>query len=228
MNVSVRTATRRAVMAGLFLLWLSVPGRAQNEAEPAHDTQWWPDTQVNIRLNEKLTSVLFLTIRPGRNKGAVVTQQYGTGLSWAIHPRLTAATQYRYILSDPTETRHATEHRLHVELTPRVPLGKGFTLIDRTRGEYRNINGSVSGRFRNRVWLEKPLTIHEHRLTPYISGETYFDTRSHTLSRNQAWVGTRLPVNKHLTFDLFYMHSWDARATPGFWHVIGTFLRFDL
>ncbi len=227
MNVSARAAAQRVLLAGLLWLGLSVPGLAQREAEPAHDTQWWPDTQVTIRLNEKLTSVLFLTIRPGRNKGAVVTQQYGTGLSWAIHPRLNAATQYRYILSDPTETRHATEHRLHVELTPQLPLGNGFTLSNRTRAEYRNINGTVSGRFRHRVWLEKALNIHEHCLTPYISGETYFDTRTHTLSRNQAWIGTRLPVNKHLTFDLFYMHSWDARAKPGFWHVIGTFLRFD-
>jgi hypothetical protein len=217
-----------ACLALFLLLGSSVPSYAQSEAEPAHDTQWWPDTQVNIRLNDQLSYVLFVTIRPGRNRGAVVTQQYGTGLNWEIHPRLNAVTQYRYIISDPTEQRHAIEHRFHLELIPRLPLGKDFTLVNRTRAEYRNINGTASGRFRNRVWLEKELNIREHPITPYISGETYFDTRSHTFSRNQAWVGTRLPVNDHLTFDLFYMHSWDARVKPGFWHVIGTFLRFDL
>lgn len=228
MKISAPSLAQHLVLAGVVLLNLCLPGFAQSESEPTHDTQWWPDTQVNIRLNDQFTYVLFVTVRPDRNRGAIVTQQYGTGLSWAIHPRLNAAMQYRYILSDPTEQRHATEHRFHLDLTPRLPLGKGFTLIDRTRAEYRNINGIASGRFRNRVWLEKALNIREHRLTPYISGETYFDTRSHTFSRNQAWVGTRIPVSNHLTFDLFYMHSWDARVKPGFWHVIGTFLRFDL
>jgi hypothetical protein len=213
--------------AAFLVLGGSTSSYAQSATEPAHDVQWWPDTQVNIRLNEKFTHVLFVTMRPGRDTEAVVTQQYGTGLNWTVHPCLSLAGQYRYIISDPTEKRHSTEHRVHFDLTPRLPLGHGFTLINRTRADYRNINGRVSGRFRNRVWLEKALNIHEHRLVPYISGETYFDTRYHTFSRNQAYVGTRLPFNKHLSFDLFYMHQWDARAKPGFVDVVGTFMRFD-
>jgi hypothetical protein len=188
----------------------------------------WPDVTVNIRLNDQLSYVLYLTARPGRDLSAVVTQQYGSGLSWALKKNLTASLQYRYILSDPAEQRHSDEHRFHVDLTPRVALGHGLLLVNRTRAEYRRINGVVSGRFRDRLQFEKSLSVNDHRLTPYLAGETYFDTRSHTLSRTQVLLGSRLPISRHISFDGFYMHQWDARTKPGFLHVIGTYLRFEL
>jgi hypothetical protein len=212
----------------LFLSVLCTNVHAQSEAEPSSDLQWWPDTSLSVSLNEQLTCAFFITVRPGRNVSAVVNRQFGVGLSWAIKPNLSSSVQYRHILSDPTEQRHAEEHRLHLDLTPRFALGKGITLVNRTRAEYRRINGAVSGRFRDRLQFEKDLSLREYRLTPYVAGETYFDTRSHTLNRNQVYVGSRLPVNKHLTLDAFYMHQWDARTKPGYWHIIGTFLRFEL
>jgi hypothetical protein len=222
----------RLAYSHLFFLLLLLGGlranmRAQNKAESTSDWQLWPDLTFNIRLNEQLKYVVLLTYRPGRNVSAVVTKQFGTGLNWTINQNLSGSMQYRYILSDPTERRHSQEHRFYLDVTPRAALGKGFTLVNRTRAEYRQISGVVSGRFRDRLQLEKRVSLHEQTLTPYVAAETYFDTRTHTLSRNQVFLGSRLPVSKHLTFDGFYMHQWDAHVTPGFVHVVGTYLRFE-
>lgn len=223
--------SRQVCSACFFLLWLAVlcvRGRAQTTAEPQQDLQWWPDTTINIRLNDQLKYVVYLTVRPGRDVSAVVTQQYGTGLNWALSKDLSTSLQYRYIKSDPSEQRHSVEHRFHVDVTPRFALGHGFAMTNRTRAEYRRINGVVSGRFRDRLQVERNISLGEHKFTPYVAGETYFDTRAHTLSRTQMWLGSRIPLNRHVSLDGFYMHQWDARSRPGFLHVLGTYLRFEL
>jgi hypothetical protein len=108
-----------------------------------------------------------------------------------------------------------------------VQLKFKFQVSDRNRFEWRNINGVVSWRYRNRLQFERPISIGERRVTPYISGETMYDTRFATWTRNQLYVGARVPIAAHVTWDVFYMRQWDARAQPGFLNVFGTFIRLD-
>ena len=95
------------------------------------------------------------------------------------------------------------------------------------RIEWRDINTRVSWRYRNRLQFERPLAISEHKLTPYVACEPMYDTRHRTWSRTQCYVGSRIPLNKHVTFDGFYMRQWDARANPGFLHVFGAYWRLE-
>jgi hypothetical protein len=112
-------------------------------------------------------------------------------------------------------------------LTARVPIGKGFTLVERQRNEYRNINHREAFRYRNRLQVERPFSIGERKLTAYVAGEALFDSRFHQWNRFIYFIGNRTPVNKHLTFDTFYMRMLDTQARPGFLHILGVTTRIE-
>lgn len=200
---------------------------AQRRDDPSRDSQIWPDVITTIDLNERLSLVIFTTLRLGRDDSALINKQLGIGLNRTLSKKLSTAFQYRFIKNEPTPNRLSTEHRLHADLTTRTPLKFGFQVSDRNRFEWRNINGNVSWRYRNRVQFERPFSIGERRITPYISGETMYDTRFDTWTRNQLYIGARVPIVKHVTWDGFYMRQWDARTQPGFLNVAGTFVRLD-
>ncbi len=65
-------------------------------------------------------------------------------------------------------------------------------------------------------------------MTPYVAGEGLYDGRFHQWSRFQYLFGSRLPVNKHLSFDTYYMRTLDTRSRPGFLHILGVATRVEL
>lgn len=218
----------KAALSGVLavLALLSTNAAAQSR-DDLHDSQIWSDTQVNIKLRPELSLVLFGTLRLGRNDTAFVSQQTGGGLSRSFGKHFSSGLFYRFIASEPTPTRRSNEHRVFVDLTPRTALGKGFVVQDRNRLEWRNVSHRASWRYRNRLQFERPFNLWERKLTPYVSGEIYYDTRFRAWNRTQAFVGARFPLSKHVTFDGFYMRQWDAHTRPGFLHVIGAYWRLE-
>ncbi len=218
---------QQKILLAILLACLGSRVVAQRRNDPGRDSQIWPDTSISIKLDQKLTLVIFGTIRLGRDDSAAVSHQAGIGINRRFSQKLSGGVHYRFVENEPTPNRLSTEHRLWGELTPRTALKFGFNVSDRNRMEWRNINDKVSWRYRNRLQFERPLSFGEHKITPYISGETMYDTRYRTWNRSQVYVGARIPLAKHVTFDGFYMRQFDARALPGFLHVIGTFWRLE-
>jgi hypothetical protein len=214
----------------LFAVLLSSAGSsafAQHSDDPRRDSQIWPDTTITIKLDRNFSLVLFGTLRMGRDDSAVVSQQAGISLSRSFGKRFVSTMGYRYIENEPTPDRQSTEHRVFADFTPRTQLKYGFSLSDRNRIEWRNINQKISWRYRNRLQFERPITVRERKITPYVAGEPMYDTRFHAWNRTQLYFGARLPLVKHITFDGFYMKQLDARVQPGFLNVFGAFWRLD-
>jgi hypothetical protein len=217
----------KTILLAALLSCSSFPVLAQKVDNPGRDSQIWPDVTATIRLDDKYSLLLFGTIRFGRDDSALVSHQAGVGVSRKFNKYLTGTAQYRYVSNEPTPNKQSTEHRLFADLTPRIPLKFGIQISDRNRIEWRDINDKVSWRYRNRVQFERSINIGEHKITPYISGESQYDSRYDNWTRNQFYLGTRVPIVKHFTLDGFYMRQWDARSKPGFLHVVGTFIRLD-
>lgn len=200
---------------------------AQGLDDPTKDSQFWPDTQANIRIANNLNLVLYGTIRLGRDDKAVVNEQIGIGLNRTWGRYLSGAVQYRYINSEPTPDRQSRENRLHFDLSTRLSLIHKFVITDRNRFEIRRINAAGSWRYRNRVQLERSMAVRNFKITPYISVEPFYDSRFEEWNRTQLYTGARIPVVRHVTFDGFYMRQWDPRVKPGFLHVFGAFWRLE-
>ncbi len=200
---------------------------AQTLQEDNTDDQVWPDVTVGLRLNQNTTLNLFGTARPSLHLHQFIGEQLGIGLNSRVHKNLGFAAWYRAVWSQPDKTRHTFEHRIFIDISPRIPLNHVLTLVDRNRTERRNIDGKVSWRYRNRPQLEWALKAHDHPITAYVAAEFYIDTRFKEWNRKQFFSGVRVPVNQHVTFDCFYMHNWDSRARPGYWNVIGLQTRLE-
>lgn len=212
----------------LVILLLTAAGeRALAQAEDNEDVQLWPDVTVALRLSPRVALQFSGTLRPGDNLTRRVSEQAGVAVNLRLNKYLTVVPSYRAVWSQPEETRHGFEHRYSVDVIPRLPLGKGFSILNRNRFERRDINDQWAWRYRNRPQIERVVKFHEHPLTPYLAAEFFYDSRSEAWSRKQFWVGTRVPVNAHLTFDFHYSRNLDQRARPGRWHVIGLFSRFE-
>lgn len=213
----------------LFLLLLLAAARVRvvAQAEDNEEVQFWPDVTVGLRLSPIVAVQFFGTVRPGDRLTRMVSEQAGVAVNVRLNKYLSIVPAYRAIWSQPEETRHAFEHRYFADITPRVPLGKGFSLQDRNRFEGRDINNQWAWRYRNRVQLERLIKWRDQSLTPYLSAEYFYDSRSQAWSRKQFWAGMRLPVSTHVTLDLHYARNLDERARPNRWNIIGLMTRME-
>lgn len=215
----------------VFLLALmistSVGTAAQNAPDPQEDVQIWSELQVSFRLNEAVKVNFAGTVREGRNVTAFVNENFGGGVTFNLGKYFSVNPSYRYVATQPTPTHHTTEHRYILDFTARLPLHGGFVVSDRTRTEWRDISGVLSMRYRNRVQVERTCNFREHKITPYSWVEPFYDTRYHDWIRTQYAFGARLPLQKHTTLDSYYLKQNDARAKPGYLHVIGMMVRLD-
>lgn len=218
---------KKYVLLMLLLIAVQTQSEAQTNSANNDDTQLWPDVTVGFRLTPKVTLSLFGTARFGRDQENLVNEQLGAFVTFRVNKYLTIAPSYRHIWSQPDATRHTQENRYFIDVTPRLPLPKGFVLLDRNRAEIRDIEDRASWRYRNRPQIEKAFTWRDRQLTAYAAGEIFYDSRFSQWNRKQLWFGTRIPVSKHLTMDLHYSRNMDQRARPGYLHIIGVFSRFE-
>jgi hypothetical protein len=217
----------RAALGAALILSLSAGVAAQEDDGPRGDTLLWPDVQASIKLRPDVRLLLFGSVRFGRDVSAVVDRRVGAGFTFDLGKYVLLTPFYQYSLAQPTPQRRTREHRFYLDLTLRLPLKGGLTLSDRHRGELRRINGALSGRYRNRLQLERPVVIHDYKFTPYLAGELNYDGRFHAWNRNRIYLGARLPVREQVTLDSYYMRQHDGRARPGFLHVVGVIVRLD-
>lgn len=216
----------KKILVALLLL-TAAGGRTMAQDQDNDDVQLWPDVTVSFRLNPTVALNFFGTMRFGQDVRARITHQVGAAVNFRVNEYLSFASAYRHTWSYPTPTRRSQENRYFVDVTPRLPLPKGFTLSDRNRGEVRDINDRVSWRYRNRVQLDKALSWHDRELTPYVASEFHYESRYQTWNRKMIWAGMRVPVHPHVTLDIHYSHVWDAQARPGYWHIVGLLTRME-
>ena len=86
-------------------------------------------------------------------------------------------------------------------------------LTDRNRIDTRWIEGTddASYRYRNRIQLEKPITLVGTTLTGFGSYELYYDTRFDAWQRQRAILGVSIPMGSKASIDLFYGYHRETR-----------------
>ena len=163
-----------------LLAW-SVAACAQLAPVPS-DTAIWSDVFLNKKLHERLSLNAYGSLRFEHQVSGLGEEYASLGVTYDLSHYLSVGTAYRLGGSQWVPARHTLEHRVLMEATLHLPLGAGFLLSDRNRGEARVINGELSERYRNRIQLERAMEVFDHRATPYLSFEGYFDTHYHLWS----------------------------------------------
>ena len=221
----------RTIFLSVILMCVCSAVRAQTQQE------FWPEVDVFVPITPKVRLIFSATITRVQETRANTEGQVGASIDFRAKEFLSFRAGYRYGFAlkggDPYE-----EHRIILDQTFRRNLPLKVLLSDRNRVDLRFVNGEFSARYRNRATFEREFTIRRVRVTPYVSGEVFYDSRFDTWNRNRLTVGVQVPLNgglpiiKHLhpnrlmTLDFYIMRQNDSRSNPA--RVRGYGLTFNL
>jgi hypothetical protein len=238
-NVAIRKslALFRALLFSLIVFG-ALAANAQDTGE-----QFWPEVNVYVHINEKIRLFLLGTVSKTIEDGELrnsqaFDSQVGAHIDYIPNKHVILRTGYRFGSSVGDTTDPYKEHRIVTEQTLRKLLPGDILLSDRNREDFRFISGEFSFRYRNRVTLEREFHVFKQRsVTPYVSGEVYYDTRFDTWNRNRWAVGVQTSLRRNalikmllpkrqIVLDLYYMRQNDSRSSDPHVNALGAVLAF--
>lgn len=231
------SATRLTVLV-LVVIGAQVV-RAQ---ESSTRNEFWPEIDVYIDLKPKLRLFLLGTVSKSVEDGELrnakgFESQIGAHIDYILNEHIILRTGYRFGTSLGQTDEPFKEHRLLTEQTLRKLIPAGLMLSDRNREDFRFVNGDFSFRYRNRVTVEREFHLLSRTVTPYASGEIFYDTRYQTWNRNRLAVGVQISLRRgpirrlllpklEVILDLYYMRQNDSRSNTAHVNAIGLSLAF--
>ena len=87
---------------------------------------------------------------------------------------------------------------------------QGFTISDRNMYVRRFTPKGDLNRYRNKVYLSRPISVGSYRCSPFLFDEVYHDfAPGNWLRRNWVVAGVDMPANRYLTFQVSYIRQDD-------------------
>lgn len=201
---------------------------AQSKIDESNDNQFWNETQLIVWSKGKNELALIGNLRIGRNISFPTDYRGGFLHSYKISKYLTLAGGYVYRAVFAFKNRKAYENRFSGSATINIPLGNKFKLANRHQVEYRANNSRSDTKFyRNRMQIEREISINKAKLTPFGSTEIFY-TKNNGWFRIRSILGIRKNLTKKITGEIFYQRQYDGFSRPGDLNVIGTTLKIHL
>jgi len=239
----VRISVVRISSLSLLLFLVLTGTQSARAQENTTKKEFWPEVDVYITVKPKVRLFLLGTVSKSVEDGELrnaqgYEAQIGVHVDYIPNKHVILRTGYRFGSAVGSNDDPFKEHRLLTEQTLRQLLPGDLLLSDRNREDFRFLNGDFSFRYRNRVTLEREVHLFKGRtITPYVSGEFFYDTRYDTWNRNRFAIGIqqsliRGPLRKMLLpkrqviLDLYYMRQNDSRSDIQHVHAIGAALAF--
>ena len=231
------------LMPGLLLLLVALSGQAAQAQEPATRKEFWPEIDVYIHLKPKVRLFFLGTVSKSVEDGDVrhsqaYEAQIGAHIDYIPNEHVILRTGYRYGSAVGSNSDPFKEHRFLTEQTLRKMLPGDVLLSDRNRQDFRFVNGDFSFRYRNRVTVEREFHVFRKRtLTPYVSGEIFYDTRTSAWNRNRYAVGVQTSLRRgplvkmllhkrQIILDIYFMRQNDSRSDSPHVNALGAALAF--
>lgn len=203
-----------AFTAFLISLALCTCVRAQN---PNTVGEFDPTVEVRVELTRNVR----LDFTLGREKSEELPSgkvKLDVGMTFRLKPILkrlfnarNSEKRHRFVFGanyDYARAKEAgvviSEHTLMLDGTLRHPFGDRFLLSDRNRFEFRWVNGAYRFRYRNRLRLERPVTIWKKEVTPHVGAEAFWDSRVQRFNQFRYRAGVEVPLRGPVSLDLGY------------------------
>jgi len=238
--MAIDAPVSRTKILMVFLVFVLSSAETIRAQDPSTRKELWPEIDVHVEVKPKVRLYFLATLSKAIEDGEDFSPRayeamFGASVDYIPDKHVMLRTGYRrgWSLDDDSYS----EHRLITEQTFRKLLPGNFLLSDRNREDFRWLKGDFSFRYRNRVTIEKEFQLKKRSLTPYVSGELFYDTRFGIWNRNRVVVGVqtsllRGPLQKMLLpkhqviLDLNYTHQNDSRAVPAHVNAFATVLSF--
>lgn len=207
----------RRLMSMAAAALLVAPGGAAR-GEEHHE--FWPELQFHKWFNERQSRAIFM-LSVSRDRDTGTSYQAEAGLTFEHHFTDWFWGRLGYRHGNSTEGGPFQENRLLAEQIFRMPLGFGFSADFRTREDFRWLNTGFSMRLRERIQVQRDITIGSYLFTPYASAEVYFDTQYNQMSRYRLIVGVTLPVYEHFFVEPYFARQVDNAGSFTITNAIG-------
>jgi hypothetical protein len=208
------------IVASLALL-SSVPGCAQTST-----TEFLPELDAHVGLN--LNVRLVFQDKQALDVSGHVSAELGPSIEFYLKPLrilrdvtlfdldetkpvpLTMSIGYRAVIYPGTPTTHRMEPVVQVHL----PFWGRILATDENRADMDWINGAFYWRYRNRLTIERRITIHSYHPGPYASAEFFYTSKYAKWNNTRLYVGCLLPLNRHFDLDPYYEHDNNTGPRP--------------
>lgn len=123
---------------------------------------------------------------------------------------LVMSVGYRYLPSPG----NPSENRILIMGTLNVPLRGNILLADRNRVEVNFTNGDATWRYRNRLTLQRTITIHSYHPSLNASVECYYNSRYDKWSTTAIYAGAIFPLGSKVELNPYYEHQNSTGMAP--------------
>jgi len=154
----------------------------------------------------------------------------------AVHKHVVLTPSYLFVdvppsglamLTNRTVFRSYRENQFRLAASVSVPW-HGFSISDRNMYVRRFTPMGDVDRYRNKIYVARPLSEGSFKYTPFVFDEVYHDFGPGSwLRRNWVVAGVDLPVAPHLTFQPSYIRQDDSSLRSVNFLGIGVIVRFD-
>jgi len=188
------------------------------------DWEYWNQFVVRHEFTDRLTLDV-ASEQKWLDDASDFYQYNGTVLpTVSLTENISLGAGYRWQRQEQDE-QWTTENRLL------FPLAVGWTakpwsLQLRNQLEYRDLEEQDRWRIRERVTLKRPVRVGELTVTPFISGEIFYDFTTDELNQKRLAAGLSVPWGKHMSLTVYYMNKADRNDDWSATNVLGTEVTF--
>lgn len=217
------------LLPALMLITIVVQGQ---DSQPV--TELDPGIGIAVDLTPRVRLDFFL----GREKSEELSSSKGKGsaaVSFRMKPlfkvfadSIDSDKQHVLVLGAGYEYSRASEpgattieNKIMLDGTGRYAFARKFLMSDRSRFEFRWINGLYHFRYRNRLMLERPVKIKKLKLTPYGAAEAFWDQRYSKWSQFKFTAGVQIPFLRRSSFDLYVERQHCVTCSDPHTNIIG-------
>jgi hypothetical protein len=193
---------------GLACLLSAVVTAFGSSARAEESNEFWPEAQVHYWFNEhRSRAILMGSLSRNRDNNTTYQAEQGLTFEHQFTDNFLGRIGYRHGAS--TEGGAYNENRLLLEQTFRLYLPSKVIVDARTREDFRWLDSGFAVRLRERLQVQRDITIDNYTFTPYTSAEVFFDTRYGQFARYRLTLGVTLPIDKHISVEPYLVRQVD-------------------
>ena len=185
----------------------------------AQVVQFAPEIDTYVGLGN--SSQFWFQAKDTREDGAPTQAEIGPSMNFFLKPlvKLTSvagfdldnskqrlfvlSAGYRYLPSPG----NPTTNRILLMGTGNLPFKGGLLITDRNRVDVNFTNGSTYWRYRNKLTLQRTVTIHSYHPSLNASVETFYNSRYGKWSTTAIYAGAILPIGQRVELNPYYEHQ---------------------
>jgi hypothetical protein len=193
------------------------------EVRAGETNELWPEIQFHKWFNGRQSRAIFM-MSHSRDRDSDSSYQAELGLTFEHHFTDWFWGRAGFRHANATDGGPFQENRLLTEQIFRLPIGLGVSADFRTREDFRWLDTGFSVRLRERLQVQRDVTIGTYVFTPYASAEIYYDTRFNQIARYRLILGSAFPVGEHFQIEPYVARQVDAVGSFTVTNAIGLVL----